>query len=125
MHEKYKRFQLMIQNGIAGTYRKALRLTGNEPVTSRVRWQWSSWPSPSLLSSWPSPSSYISCCFPPYKAVLSLSRGLPRRSILLCVGWWGISADLPAGLGADMVGLESSCVCLGDPVSVCGVQVNA
>lgn len=102
VHEK-NTFWLMIQNGVPGIYGKALRLLGNDLVTPRVGWQ---------RSSWPSPSPWISCCVPPCKAALSLSRGLP---IFLWAVWQGIPADLPAGLGADVLRLESPSVYFGPP----------
>lgn len=104
-HEK-KKFWLMIQNAVSGTCGKALRLLGNDPVTSRVGQQ---------RSSWPSPSFQISRCVSPCKAPLLPSRGLPSRSVFLWAVWQGIYADLPAGLGAHVLRLESPTVYLGSP----------
>lgn len=92
----------MIQNAVSGTCGKALRLLGNDPVTSRVGRQ---------RSSWPSPSFQISRCVSPCKAPLSPSRGLPSRSVFLGAVWQGICADLPVGLGDDVLEVgEPHCV---------------
>jgi len=75
-----KKFCLVIRSAVPGTYGKALKLLGNDLVTSRVGWQ---------QSSWSSPSSQISYCVPPRKAPLSLSRALPSRSVISLDCWAG------------------------------------
>lgn len=103
-------FWLVIQNAFPGTSGEALRLLGNDPVTSAVGWQWCS-----------SPGSQISLC--------AQSHFPSAEACPAGVGFLGqcgrVSAALPAGLAAEMQRLESPSEYLGTPGASTGLAVCA